>query len=155
MQRLSRRGLILALAAPVLAAAQPGPLAGGEYFVDRDPGAGGGTALTARDGSFDGTAEDVEFTVETGSLAPGSHVVYVRLQDEGGTWGRPRSAAIEVTGEASAARHTVAAAEYFIDRDPGPGRGTALAAQDGAFGGDTEGASLDISTEGLAEGYHV
>ncbi|MEW6751115.1 MAG: FlgD immunoglobulin-like domain containing protein [Candidatus Latescibacterota bacterium] len=158
VRRLWAHALILALAAPALATGQPAMLAGGEYYVDRDPGTGSATALTARDGRFDAALEDLEFQVHTAALAAGAHVLYLRLRDADGTWGRPRAATIAVARAGSAPSPPaagIAAAEYFVDRDPGPGRGAALAAQDGAFGGDTEGASLHVSTEGLAAGYHV
>ncbi len=152
MNRLSIRGLLLALLMPVLAGAQDETVASAEYFVDVDPGEGAGTPLSSLDGSFDSSSEEIEFEVETAGLTSGSHVVYVRLQDQNGLWGRPRSAAINVVVDNDEIPPAVVAAEYFVDVDPGEGQGTAIS---GGFDTETAELSFEIATVDLAAGSHV
>ncbi len=81
-----------ALAATVDASALPGASVGGaEYFVDAVGAGGTGTALVAKDGTFDGTTEAVAPSATDADalrslLATGQHVVYVHGLS-GGAWG--------------------------------------------------------------------
>ena len=93
--------------------AQDEIVAGAEYFVDLDPGLGNATPLSPLDGGFDSSSEEIQFQVETADLTAGSHVVYVRLKDQNGQWGRPRSSAIKVVVANADIPPTVVAAEYF------------------------------------------
>jgi len=58
-----------------------------EYFIDNDPGEGNGIPLQAKDGAFDGPAEEVKATFSTTELSPGKHNVYIRMKDSEGKWG--------------------------------------------------------------------
>ena len=49
----------------------------------------------------------------------------------------------------------IAAAEWFEGVDPGPGRGTPMAASDGAYDSPSEALSGTVATAGLAYGEHV
>jgi hypothetical protein len=54
-------------------------VAAAEYYVDTPPWAGGtATAMTATDGAFNATTENVQASVPTGSLAAGRHILFVR-----------------------------------------------------------------------------
>ena len=55
-----------------------------EYFIGTDPGLGQGIAI---EGSFDSTLEDISFNIDPETLGVGAHTVYVRFQDDQGTWG--------------------------------------------------------------------
>ncbi|MVN89297.1 carboxypeptidase [Deinococcus sp. HMF7620] len=73
-------------------------VAGAEYFIDTPPWAGGtGTALTATDGSFNASRENVQATVSTTGLSAGKHTVYVRSRNGNGTYG-PVSALFVTVG---------------------------------------------------------
>ncbi|MEW6756305.1 MAG: choice-of-anchor D domain-containing protein, partial [Candidatus Latescibacterota bacterium] len=128
-----------------------------EYFVDRDPGPGRGTALAAQDGAFGGDTEGASLDISTEGLAEGYHVLYVRYQDEDGTWGRPRGAAFQVRVPVSgvAAEHPITAGEYFVDQDPGQGNGVALEPVDGAWGGGLEDVVGRLETADLSLGAHT
>ena len=158
MNRLSVRNSLLMLialalvAAPSAANAQDEIVAGAEFFVDLDPGLGNATPLSPLDGNFDSSSEEIQFQVETADLAAGSHVVYIRLQDQNGQWGRPRSSAIKVVLANTEIPPTVVAAEYFIDADPGEGNATVI---EGSFGTDTAELTFDIDTADLSLGSHV
>jgi hypothetical protein len=158
MNRLSVRNSLLLLIALVLTAApfpvgaQDEIVAGAEYFVDLDPGLGNATPLSPLDGGFDSSSEEIQFQVETADLTAGSHVVYIRLQDQNGQWGRPRSSAIKVVVADADVPPAVVAAEYFIDRDPGEGDGTSIS---GDFNGATADVSFNLDSIDLAAGSHV
>ncbi|MEZ5332074.1 MAG: M14 family zinc carboxypeptidase [Thermoanaerobaculia bacterium] len=68
-----------------LCTSAPSPIetvAAAELYVDTPPWSGGSPiALAASDGTFDETAEDVETTLATGSLAPGRHILFARGRD--------------------------------------------------------------------------
>jgi hypothetical protein len=58
-----------------------------EYYVDTDPGAGHGTAMTPTDGHFDSPAESLTSSVSLAALAPNAaHNICVRARDELGNW---------------------------------------------------------------------
>ena len=126
-------------------------IAGAEYFIDDDPGAGSGIPVSATDGEFNDSKEELELPdIDISSLSTGIHTLYLRLQDNEGTWGVIRKIAFEIYEP-----ETIAGAEYFVDNDPGPGNGTSLSAKDGVFDSAEEDIDIsDIATTGLSEGVH-
>lgn len=144
-------------------------VAGAEYFVGVDPGAGNGTAMAAADGAFDGTSEGLSATL--GALAPGSYTVGVRARDALGTWGAAASLSFTVvdgvapvvsglalnttsgalTALAADASSTVAGAEYSLDG----AAAVAMAAADGAFDSASEGLVATLNLAPLAPGSHT
>jgi carboxypeptidase T len=78
-------------------------IAAAEVYVDAPPWQPGATAIamTASDGSFDGTVENVTATVDTTGLATGRHILFVRGRDQGGNWGAFSALFLTVTGPAS------------------------------------------------------
>jgi carboxypeptidase T len=59
-----------------------------EYYIDTPPWAGGtARALGAADGAFNATTEGVTGSIDTTGLSTGKHIVFVRAQDAGGSWG--------------------------------------------------------------------
>jgi hypothetical protein len=64
-------------------------LVGAEWFVDADPGAGKGNAISApADGAWDETEENLTVTgVSAADLSVGHHTLFVRCQDSDGNWG--------------------------------------------------------------------
>ncbi|NKB67898.1 MAG: choice-of-anchor D domain-containing protein [Candidatus Latescibacteria bacterium] len=152
---MGRRSIIGALGAvliPLALGAQEPSIAGGEYFVDRDPGAGNGTPVSP---VVDTAARSVEaeFSLDVADLALGSHVVYVRFRDANGVWGRPQSQAFRVdTAAGPDPVPEMAAGEYFVDSDPGEGSGTELP---GTFSGTTGDFDFAVDSADLALGSHV
>lgn len=132
-------------------------LAQAECFVDADPGPGNGFAMSGVDGAIDEYFDDVIAFLPTGSLAFGTHSLSVRLRDDHGNWGTVWTRTIVVT--TAGARlvpvdPTIAAAEYFINTDPGAGNGIALTADDGSYGEWYENVSATISTAAMPEGVY-
>ncbi len=74
----------------------PVTLKSAEYFLDTDPGAGSGTALTATDGQFDSVQEYFEGEQDSSSLNPGNHTLTVRAMDSYSRWGQAETVSIEV-----------------------------------------------------------
>ncbi len=64
-------------------------IAAAEYYVDTPPWVAGSTAIamSASDGSFDSTLENVEATVDTTGLSEGKHILFVRGKDADNNWG--------------------------------------------------------------------
>ncbi|MEM7130080.1 MAG: M14 family zinc carboxypeptidase [Chloroflexota bacterium] len=77
------------------------------YSIDK-PSWFGGTLwpMSASDGLFDTTAENVQATLDTSLLAQGQHTVFVEGQDEAGNWGVPSAIFLTIT-DASAPQPTM------------------------------------------------
>jgi hypothetical protein len=93
-------------------------ITGAEYFIDEDPGEGMAIALGAADGLYNSGAEEVQTTVDTTPLSVGPHLLGIRFLQSDGIWSYTRKTWFYVSGSP-----TLAGAEWFIDTDPGPGKG--------------------------------
>ncbi len=64
-------------------------IAAAEYYIDTPPWQTGAAAhaMTASDGSFNSTIENVTATVSTAGLAAGKHLIFVRGKDANNNWG--------------------------------------------------------------------
>jgi hypothetical protein len=122
-----------------------------EYYIDTDPGKGSGTSVPSIDGFYNSTLETGEVAVATSSLKVGPHMVYVRAKSSTGVWGTFPPTLLYVYD-----RPTVAAAEYYIDIDPGIGNATSLQAADGGMGSVQELiTATTVPISGLAMGNHT
>lgn len=154
-----------------------------EGFVDTLGTPGTGALLIATDGVFDSPSEMGYLDIPLATLAlltEGAHPVYIRGKDTAGNWGTAGSATLMVdktrptvsavnaapnpacalapvalTATASDLATNIVAAEWFEGADPGVGKGTAMAAADGAFDSLTEGLSALLDVSGWAVGNHV
>ena len=150
--------------------AQSEVITAAECFIDTDPGEGNGIAMQAADGSFDSWVEEVIADIPADDLIIGFHTIYVRFKRSDGKWSAPRPYMNDLTFSRSNLRITgdqkIAAAEYYIDTDPGEGNGNQLEAKklvadNGGFGyvaddfdAQQELFHLPIDTRGLAPGRH-
>jgi carboxypeptidase T len=76
-------------------------IAGGEVYLDLPPGVTGAVPagqLLPQDSAFDTPLETGTFELNSGSLAPGRHLVFVRGQDTYGNWGAITAAFLTVEG---------------------------------------------------------
>ncbi|MEQ9204717.1 MAG: S-layer homology domain-containing protein, partial [Cyclobacteriaceae bacterium] len=134
---------------------------GAEYFIGTDPGQGNGNPLFAADGAFDSSIEEVEGTFSTSSLSVGNHIVNIRFRNGDGTWGpvfkKPFRIhpPVNLPELSSGSFPTIAAAEYFIDDDPGAGSGLALTAVDGDADEIIEEMTSVVPTAGMSEGNYL
>lgn len=120
-----------------------------EYFFNTDPGYGAGIPLYFTTASFDTT---FTFSAGISGLAGGLHQLCLRTFDQTkAVWG-PTAIRIfykEVAASPALFPH-IAAAEYFIDTDPGPGAGVPISiteGQDISF-------SFDAALTGIPDGFH-
>lgn len=113
-----------------------------EYFLDTDPGYG-----QARSVNNIGTGSNlIEFDV--GDAAPGFHMLSVRCLDSDGHWSTTMSRPLFIDR-----LQDIVYVEYFIDTDPGVGKGVPLALPDLAYKAHLN-LEPEIDTKGLALGEH-
>ncbi len=130
-----------------------GNLALAEYFIDTDPGLGKGQPISI--GAVTNVA-NLDVAVNTAGLSMGTHRVYVRVKNTSGAWGivSYREFLVEAGvpyPAAPVAAENVVAAEYFIDTDPGYGRGNAITITPGLQVADI---NVAANTSGLSQGVH-
>lgn len=93
-----------------------------EYFFDEDPGFGEGTPIALQPG--EGISVAIELPL--GDLTTGMHTLYVRTQDDKGSWGLTfYRIFMKFFTPVDVAQ--VVRMEYFVNSDPGPGNGTPVA----------------------------
>ncbi|MVM32439.1 hypothetical protein GO755_20510 [Spirosoma sp. HMF4905] len=93
----------------------------GEYFVDVDPGFGNGKAIAFSPAT---SLDNLSFTADLTSLTDGFHQLHVRLKDENGNWSLTSNRSFYKQPVATLEPiATVTQVEYFIDTDPGFGKG--------------------------------
>ncbi|WP_422105618.1 T9SS type A sorting domain-containing protein [Winogradskyella sp.] len=114
-----------------------------EYFIDTDPGVGNGLAI-----AVSGNAIDQELNVPTTGLSDGVHKLYIRVQNSDGNWSLYANNVFYINPNNDNSAN-IAAAEYFIDTDPGVGNGVGL-----TVSGNVIDQSFDIPTTGLMDGVH-
>ncbi|KPA10499.1 conserved hypothetical protein, secreted [Candidatus Magnetomorum sp. HK-1] len=98
-----------------------------EYFWGTDPGEGQGISLTVNNGQVD-VAD-----IDTSTLAPGIHQIFMRMQNSEDTWGPARQFDIEILEQP-----IIQSADYYFDYIPESGQGTALQAADKVFDSQEE-----------------
>ena len=95
-----------------------------EYFIDNDPGAGNGSAVTFTAAT---TTNDLTFVAPLTATTDGMHWLSVRAKDNANRWSmvvvRPF---LKETVPVSVTLSNITNIEYFIDTDPGFGLGTAV-----------------------------
>ncbi|MEO6317020.1 MAG: CARDB domain-containing protein [Chitinophagaceae bacterium] len=124
-----------------------------EYFIDTDPGFGGGTAFNFTPGT---DVSGVVASINTAGLGIGTHRVYVRSRSQEGRWSITLVKDFIVNSDfsypvAPAGAQQISAAEYFIDADPGFGKANPISVTPGA---DISNLSVSVSTAGLTSGIH-
>ncbi len=99
-------------------------ITGGEYFIDADPGHGKGQPISVTPGT---NVTNVSFNVNisNASIATGFHNLYIRFRDANGRWSQAnvRTFYKEDINTTNSALPNITGGEYFIDADPGMGKG--------------------------------
>lgn len=93
-----------------------------EYFYDSDPGHGKGTIINGAQ------IGNNTLQLNTEKLACGSHLLCLRSQDSHGAWSLTQSRTVYIY---KVPPTTATALEYFLDDDPGHGKGNQLNANEG------------------------
>lgn len=118
-----------------------------EYFIDNDPGFGGGIDLPITP-STDVTKN---FVVDLGPLASGFHTLYIRGKDAAGRWNTLYAHAFFKTYPAPSPLNEVTTVEYFIDNDPGLGLATPVVIS----GGTDVTQNFVVDLDSVASGFHT
>ena len=116
-----------------------------EYFIDTDPGVGNGTAITVPNAA----SSSFTATVPTTALPMGFHFLNIRCKDSDGRWGLFECRGFYISNAVTNVAN-IAAAEYFIDTDPGVGNGIAVTVPSGASSSFV----VTVPTNALTEGFH-
>ncbi len=124
-----------------------------EYFFDSDPGFGQGTAVTLP--ASPGTAlSNLSFSASLAPLTPGFHSLFIRSRAATGYWSQTyRQLLYKEPTSAVGAAPNIAAAEYFMDADPGYGAGTAISITGG--GTNAAGVSFAVGLGSVAPGFRA
>ncbi|MES2648388.1 MAG: CARDB domain-containing protein [Bacteroidota bacterium] len=91
-----------------------------EYFIDTDPGFGNATDIPV---SILTNIVDKSISINLTGITEGFHNLFIRSRDENKQWSISNKQAFFKTGDALASLSNLAKAEYFIDNDPGFGKG--------------------------------
>ena len=119
-----------------------------EYFIDTDPGPGKANPVTF----IPGTSIEINQVFDLSSLSDGFHRVNIRARDSFGRWSHVCDRLIYkgIVASSSTSEANITMAEYFIDTDPGYGKGTLIPV--------TPGISVDINSEidlsSFSDGLH-
>jgi len=92
-----------------------------EYFIDTDPGFGLATAIPV---ITPAKKVALTFSVNAASLSQGFHMMVLRSRDELGRWSNTRQQVFYLYKTVPSSVSNVTGIEYFIDTDPGFGKGT-------------------------------
>lgn len=119
-----------------------------EYAIDTDPGVGQGTRIDLSDND----SVDTELNIPVGSLEPGVHVLFLRLQDENGVWSHTRRRVFYVEETADDLQHLdIVEAELLIDSETGYGTGQHIDLIDS----DSVDQIANYDINGLSPGHHT
>jgi hypothetical protein len=127
------------------------PIVAGEYFVDADPGFGKGTGIPVSQGT---DLTNIAFAFDITSLTTGFHKIYVRFRDANGVWSHIVVKSFykeSVSSNAGGSLAKVTGGEYFIDTDPGFGKGIAVAVTQST---DINNLSFTADVTSLQKGFH-
>lgn len=94
-----------------------------EYFIDTDPGFGKAVNIPI---SVPAKDVSLSFNVNVSSLPQGFHMMVVRALDEKGFWSNTRQQVFYLYKASPAASVNITGIEYFIDTDPGYGKGKSV-----------------------------
>jgi hypothetical protein len=122
-------------------------IAGGEYFINTDPGVGNGIPIIEAVGIG---SIDVNFNISTNVLPVGFNQLFIRLKDQNNNWGIAEQRTFYIDNTLNSIAPSLTAAEYFLDTDPGVGNGIAFAIQNV----DSVSTVININTAGLSNGFH-
>lgn len=123
----------------------------GEYFFDTDPGFGLGTAIAITSGS---NLSNVSFVCDIISLPDGFHQLYTRFKDDNGQWSLTNTRAFykQPTTATSEPLSPITQVEYFIDTDPGFGKGRPVSVTPTV---DLNNVVFEIDITSLSLGDHI
>ncbi len=120
-----------------------------EYFIDSDPGFGKAVPVPV---SIPGKRVSLSFNVNASGLSQGFHMMVVRAHDELGRWSNTRQQVFYLYKAIPPVSSNITGIEYFIDTDPGFGKGTPVSV---AVPGSRVTADFIANLNGLTSGDHI
>ncbi|MFN4005994.1 MAG: cohesin domain-containing protein [Chitinophagaceae bacterium] len=119
-----------------------------EYFVDTDPGFGNATNVPITNGT---NLVDLTFNINANNLAVGPHIVGARAMSANGAWSKTNFWLFykPYANMAPSTTPNINRVEYFLNTDPGFGRGTPLTVTPGV---NLENLTANIPVSALASG---
>ncbi len=120
-----------------------------EYFIDNDPGFGKATTITVTPAV---QVSGIPFNPNIGALANGFHVLFIRSLDQNGKWSITNYQYFYKQNNIPDQVSTLTKLEYFIDTDPGAGKGAAVNFSPAT---NVSGLSFNAGVAGIAPGFHV
>ncbi len=125
-----------------------------EYFFDADPGFGKATGIADDNVQLvsetaNETIESVSFNTPIKNLNDGLHTLYVRAKNSKG-WSQTQIRTFMKASLAAESGLNIEHVEYFIDTDPGYGKGisTGLGENNGVY-------AFNVDMHPLADGFHT
>ncbi len=120
-----------------------------EYFIDTDPGFGSAVNIPI---ATPANKLELAFNVDISSLLQGFHMIMLRTRDNTGRWSPASQQVFYVFKAEPATTANVTAIEYFLDSDPGFGKGTIYNIP---APGTKVAATFTVSLTGVTAGNHV
>lgn len=120
-----------------------------EYFIDTDPGFGSAVNIPI---ATPANKLELAFNVDISSLDQGFHMIVLRTRDNTGRWSTASQQVFYAFKAEPATTSNVTAIEYFLDTDPGFGKGTIYNI---TAPGTKVTANFTVSLTGLTAGSHV
>ena len=135
----------------------PGPipaLTRVEYYFDTDPGYNNGTAISFTAGSTN--LSNIALNIDPATLTEGVHVLGIRTKDANGAWSQDNRwlFARPYTNDTASlgAVPNLKQVEYYIDTDPGYGKGVQLAIENVS---NLSNFNLSVNISGLTVAAHT
>lgn len=120
-----------------------------EYFIDTDPGFGSAVNIPI---ATPANKLELAFNVDISSLDQAFHMIVLRTRDNTGRWSSANQQVFYVFKAVPATTTNVTAIEYFLDTDPGFGKGTIYNIP---APGTKVTANFTVSLTGVTAGSHV
>lgn len=117
-----------------------------EFFFDTDPGFGNANNIPLTPGQ---DISNIPVAIPLNNVSDGIHTLFIRSRDANGRWSvSNRFLFVKLTANPTP---NIIAAEYFIDDDPGFGKGSAIPLSPGA---DVPTITAGINMANIQEGLH-
>ena len=118
----------------------------GEWYMNSDPGTGNGNAFSLSPSSM----IQASLEIPTNSLPAGFNNLFIRVKNDLGQWSHYEGRMFYILNEELNTNKKITSGEWFVDTDPGIGKGTAIIIPTA----DTVSALIDLNTLGLVSGKH-
>ena len=139
---------LVAIMAPTFVTAQIN-LQKAEYFIDTDPGFGMASNIPV---SNIPVLQDKIASINLTGVTEGLHNLFIRVQDANNRWSITSRTVFFRGGPTVSGLSNIIKAEYFIDTDPGFGKGASLPVTAGT---NLANISAPVNLTGITEGLHT